>query len=73
MRELPIPYYPQWSHSNEHDAFTRDQVLAIQKQAYEDGLRDAKQVPVVRYGCHCLLWEFSFSVHELAVVGLAHA
>lgn len=41
MRELPEPY---WKIS---DAFTRDQVLAIQKQAYEDGLRDAASLAKV--------------------------
>lgn len=25
---LPAPYYPQWSHSNEHAAFTGDQMRA---------------------------------------------
>lgn len=36
MRELPEPEGQlAWQ------TYTRDQVLAIQKQAYEDGLRDA--------------------------------
>ena len=38
MRELPEPY---WKIS---DAFARDQVLAIQRQAYEDGLRAAARM-----------------------------
>lgn len=49
MKALPMPYSSlptQYvSHgeyvSEEIDLFARDQVLAIQKQAYEDGLRDA--------------------------------
>ena len=45
MRELPKPsvaageFYP-----NTPDFWTRDQVLAIQMQSYEDGLRDAQTV-----------------------------
>lgn len=38
MRELPEPGV--WD-AGDTDGYTRDQVLAIQKQAYEDGLRDA--------------------------------
>lgn len=49
MRELPKPDHTESEQMSEDgqywvryvDLFTRDQVLAIQKQAYEDGLRDA--------------------------------
>lgn len=37
MRELPEPD----SRDGRNDAWFRESVLAIQKQAYEDGLRDA--------------------------------
>lgn len=38
MRELPEPEGQlAWQ------TYTRDQILAIQKQAYEDGLRDASE------------------------------
>ena len=30
---LPTPYYPQWSHSNEFEAFTADQVRQAQREA----------------------------------------
>lgn len=40
MRELPEPGV--WD-AGDTDGYTRDQVLAIQKQAYEDGLREASQ------------------------------
>lgn len=43
MRELPEPEGQlAWQ------TFTRDQVLAIQKQAYEDGLRDAALVCITK-------------------------
>jgi len=41
MRELPEPYGYFDIRGSAADGFTRDQVLAIQRQAYEDGLRDA--------------------------------
>lgn len=30
---LPKPYYPQWSHSNEFDAYTADQLRQAQREA----------------------------------------
>lgn len=41
MRELPEPDIRECISGKVIVGFTRDQVLAIQKQAYEDGLRDA--------------------------------
>lgn len=43
MRELPEPGV--WD-AGDTDGYTRDQVLAIQKQAYEDGLREACRVQI---------------------------
>lgn len=42
MRELPEPD----SRDGRNDAWFRESVLAIQKQAYEDGLRDAHQAEI---------------------------
>lgn len=43
MRELPEPKArSRWP--GDDDLWSGDQVLAIQKQAYEDGLRDAVKV-----------------------------
>jgi hypothetical protein len=53
MRELPEPTtvikLPNELDGNleYHETFTRDQVLAIQKQAYEDGLRDSASLAKV--------------------------
>ena len=42
MRELPEPAAVFVEYGG--DIFTRDQVLYIQRQAYEDGLRDAAEL-----------------------------
>ena len=41
MKPLPESKYAVTGNIADMNDFTRDQVLAIQKQAYEDGLRDA--------------------------------
>lgn len=53
MRELPEPEGQlAWQ------TYTRDQVLAIQKQAYEDGLRDAgKDSQLIEWLAKNLDWD----------------
>lgn len=66
MRELPEPevseeiaeaqrFLSMWKSVTTRPMTTREVEFAklVRKQAYEDGLRDAKLSPVVRYGCHC--------------------
>ena len=37
--KLPTPYYPQWSHSNEHDAYTAEQLLQVRRDALEEAAK----------------------------------
>ena len=44
---LPTPYYPQWSHSNEFEAFTADQVRQAQRDAVAAAVPEGwKLVPI---------------------------
>ena len=69
MRELPEPKIevklPNMLDGDIEviESFTRDQVLAIQKQAYEDGLRDAESLCEKNgfddgFGCASLIRDF---------------
>ena len=71
MRELPEPKIevklPNMLDGDIEviESFTRYQVLAIQKQAYEDGLRDALENPVHQFRAkHCSDWYDGHPDHE---------